>query len=179
MIRSQAPMRLDSLEPDVPARLADVVARAMHREPTQRFASAQAFAEALGEVENDLQRTEVNKVPPTTGDFAKWAPTGVIRDAVKPEAAGKPISPEASGSDVRPVMRPAGDGKIAGSVVQDVRPDGKTEASIPNPFASNISPTINEKPPGPTLTLPEPPPSDPSMLAANLEKTTVTSPPPR
>lgn len=207
MIRSQAPMRLDALEPDVPARLADVVARAMHREPSQRFASAQAFAEGLAEVEADLQRTEVNKTSPFTGDFARWAPSGIIRDAVKPEAAGKPVTPEASTSEVRPVMRPAGDGKTATSLVVDkgtssspsaagndaaadagqdaggdvgkagaqVLADGKTEASFPNPFASALQPpTKNEKP---NLTLPEPPPSAPSIMAANVEKTAVTAPP--
>lgn len=178
MIRSQAPMRLDALETDVPARLADVVARAMHREPAQRFASAQAFAEGLGEVEAELQRTEVNKAPPTTGDFSKWAPSGVIREAVKPEAAGNPVG-ETSGSDVRPALRPSGDGKSAANVITTAAPsfaEGKTEASIPNPFASNISPpTMNEKPP--TFTLPEPPLSDPSMLASSNEKTTVTAPP--
>jgi serine/threonine protein kinase len=84
MIRNQPPQRLDVAQSDVPARLADVIGRAMEKNPDSRFASALAFDEALGEVERQL---DVNTAKASqTGDFARWAPASIIRESVGGEA---------------------------------------------------------------------------------------------
>lgn len=84
MIRHQPPQRLDVAQPDVPPLLADVVARAMEKDPEARFSSALAFDEALAEVERKLEAPPATSA--STGDFARWAPAGVIRDAIAPAA---------------------------------------------------------------------------------------------
>lgn len=46
-VLKDAPPRADALAPDVPAALADVVATAMEKDPSRRYASADAFARAI------------------------------------------------------------------------------------------------------------------------------------
>ncbi|HEY4223727.1 MAG TPA: protein kinase, partial [Myxococcota bacterium] len=81
MIRNQPPQRIELIQPDVPPRLSDVVARAMEKNPDNRFASALAFDEALAEI-----TIEATKVLPRTGDYARWAPASVIHNAVTQNA---------------------------------------------------------------------------------------------
>ena len=87
MIRTQPPTRLDIAQADIPALLADVVGRAMEKDPDARFASALAFDEALAGVESQLAPAPGNKPK----DFARWAPSAVIKKSVLESGAHPPV----------------------------------------------------------------------------------------
>jgi len=56
MLESDAP-RLDSLRPDLPAQLSDIVERCLRKSPADRFASAVEIAAALSQDESDAPRS--------------------------------------------------------------------------------------------------------------------------
>ncbi len=70
MIRTQPPARLDAVQPDVPKALADVVGKAMEKDPVARFANAAELDLALAEVEAHM--TGSAAPPPVPGDAARW-----------------------------------------------------------------------------------------------------------
>ncbi|OGQ25405.1 MAG: hypothetical protein A2138_26465 [Deltaproteobacteria bacterium RBG_16_71_12] len=69
MIRTQPPARLDTVQPDVPKALADVVGKAMEKAPEARFKNAKELDDALAVVEAEMTGVPV----PPTSDSARFA----------------------------------------------------------------------------------------------------------
>src|SRR6185437_13711064 len=89
---NQPPQRIDIIQPDVPPLLADIINRAMEKNPDNRFANALAFDEALAEVENILEPTIAKpKSTSSAPDFARWAPSQVIRESVSKTGSQVPV----------------------------------------------------------------------------------------
>ena len=100
-VLSEVPMRADRLEPTVPAALAAICDKAMQKDPSARFASAQAFANALVELRTSPR---VSQVPTPLRDRSQMAtmitPEGT---SVSPELVG---APRVSFVPVPPAMSP-------------------------------------------------------------------------
>ena len=81
--------RAASINPDIPEALDEVIARATRRNPSERFESCEAFADALFAAIPDLPRSArasihldtLGKIPETTGEFKRAEPPsgGVVR----------------------------------------------------------------------------------------------------
>jgi eukaryotic-like serine/threonine-protein kinase len=69
LIIQGGPPRADAVRPDIPARLADAIARAMARDPAARFPDAAAFSEAIGSLPPG-----VGALQPPHPSFAPAAP---------------------------------------------------------------------------------------------------------
>lgn len=154
MIRNQPPQRLDVAQPDVPPRLADVIARAMEKDPDGRFASSLAFDEALAEVERMMEASP----PKVAGaDFARWAPAAVISDAIHAATTNGAASSSPNGE---------GGGSFVGvPAPSDVKPAepglAVPPATVPQSAQAGVT-VVNARAPGLSLGAP---PTDPSSSA--------------
>lgn len=100
----EAPPDLTDLRPDVPRRLADVVARAMSKSPCERPQSASELAEALTDALRELRAVSVPTPP-----LRQPPPARVERSTVASTMVGKAARPLAERSTVAsvPQTRPA------------------------------------------------------------------------
>ncbi|GEE01341.1 hypothetical protein nbrc107696_17870 [Gordonia spumicola] len=84
-----APPRASGVRPSLPTTVDDVLARALAKDPTDRFASCSDFADALA--------AALDGTPPT----AQWAPT-----TVNPVSAAHPPAPAAARQQAHPTPGP-------------------------------------------------------------------------
>ena len=73
LIRTQPPARLEVVQPDIPKGLADVVGKAMEKDPEARFKSARELDDALATVEAQMTGSAVPQ--PVLPHAARWSTT--------------------------------------------------------------------------------------------------------
>ena len=173
------PPPLTGLRPDVDAALADVVERAMSRDPLRRFTSADAMWAALsGRAE---QSTTVR--PPQTISHRRPPPAVVVaQPGPSPTAVGVPVAfRQHRSSRVRKVVGAAavlGAMAVAALVLvfnqTSMTPPGAPEpvsvsTSVPSPIRVTAVPSTAAAVPSPVIQ-PQPAPSSPVIEQATQEK---------
>ncbi|MFO0686244.1 MAG: serine/threonine-protein kinase [Sandaracinus sp.] len=99
-VLTHTPPRADAIDPSIPAELASVIERAMHKDRTKRFPTALAFAGALAEVRarvSSSRLTPATATPPPAGA----TPIASIPAPATPPSPSASLAPAAPASSAR------------------------------------------------------------------------------
>jgi tRNA A-37 threonylcarbamoyl transferase component Bud32 len=116
----ETPERLDAIRPEVPAALADVVARCLAKEPAERFSDMKALADALVPFATPRAALLADRIRSSNGSISVHAATmlaGATADSRTAQGTAGTISGGRGASGTVRLLLTAGGAAIAGGLV--------------------------------------------------------------